>query len=158
MVKITNVHTYLAIAEESLAEAEKYYSESRSPKPKGEPGFIIKYDTEQKSFKSSLIAIAFACNYLEATFYLVGEKKFGRTHYLDKIDRKPYQEKVLNLGISDQNLIDAADRLGKTRKLLVHEKAKDLDSMNAEDWRFAQEEARNAVTLVKIISKQLMSE
>jgi hypothetical protein len=78
---MTNANVYLAIAKDAQAESERLATLARRPKPGGEPGFIVTYDPEQKSFKHSLIAIVFATMYLEALFYLLGIRKFGSAIY-----------------------------------------------------------------------------
>ena len=75
---LTNASLYLAIAEEAQAESERLAKLARRPKPDGEPGVIVTYDPEQKSFKNSLIAIVFSTMYLEALFYLLGTKNLAR--------------------------------------------------------------------------------
>jgi hypothetical protein len=55
---ITNVDVYFAIAEEALAESERLEKLARRPKPDGEPGVIVTYDPERKSFKNSLYQVS----------------------------------------------------------------------------------------------------
>lgn len=68
MELISNLDTYLIIAEETLEKSERLSSNARTPKPNDEPGFIIKYDPKSESFKNSLISITFAGIYLETLF------------------------------------------------------------------------------------------
>ncbi len=150
---ITNARIYLAIAEEALQESQKLEATGKRPKPNGEPGFIVTYDPDQKSFKKALIAVAFATHYLEATFYLAGVQKFGKKY--EDIDKKSYEEKLPYFGITDPELVSAVTRLRKTRRDLTHEKAKEIDKMKPEDFRFAQKEADFAVALIKRVAPLL---
>jgi hypothetical protein len=120
---LTNLDVYLAIAEEALVECERLEKESRTPKPDGEPGFIVKYDPERKSFKNGLIAITFAGIFLEAYFYIVGVSRFGRTEYNKTHDRKTYEQKLILFGISDPALLARCGHFREMRKDVVHEKA-----------------------------------
>ena len=151
-MRITNAHVYLTIAEEALDIMRKYSENNRTPKPNGEPGFIIKYDPNRTAFKNALIAIVFAANYLEAIFYLEGTKNFGESKYKD-IDQKKYEEKLKCFGITDVELISAAVRLRTARKDITHEKAK--EKLNGEVLRIAQDEAIAAVVFVKKIGQLL---
>ena len=51
----SNLNTYLAIAKDSLAASKTIIATNRRPKPNGEPGFIITFDPDQKSFKRTLV-------------------------------------------------------------------------------------------------------
>ena len=93
----SNLHIYLAIAKNSLAESDRIGAAQTRPKPDGEKGSIITYDPEHKSFKHSLVAIAFAGIYLEALLYIKGVKRLGKAAY-DKIDLKIYEEKFKATG------------------------------------------------------------
>jgi phage terminase large subunit-like protein len=75
---ITNVDVYFAIAEEALAESERLEKLARRPKPDGEPGVIVTYDPERKSFKNSLVAIVFAGMYLDALFYILAQNNLEK--------------------------------------------------------------------------------
>jgi hypothetical protein len=92
---ISNLDVYLAIAEEALAESERLEKLARRPQPDGEPGFIVTYDPERKSFKNSLVAIVFAGMFLEACFYIECVKRFGKAEYNNNVDRQTYEK---NLG------------------------------------------------------------
>src|SRR5205085_495862 len=85
---ITNLSVYLAIAEEAAAESTRLLEAHRRPKPDGQPGYILSLDPERKSFKQSLIAIAFAGMYLEALLSLAGRSRWGKDFYDEKIDRQ----------------------------------------------------------------------
>src|SRR5277367_5008613 len=98
---MTNANVYLAIAEEAQAESERLAKLARRPKPDGDPGVIVTYDPDQKSFKNSLIAIVFATMYLEALFYLLGTKQFGSAKYNKEHDRKSLEDKLLLFDLED---------------------------------------------------------
>ena len=154
-MRTTNAHIYLTIAEEALDIMEKSSAKNRMAKPNGEPGFIIKYDHQQTSFKNALIAIIFAANYLEALFYLKGTKKVSEAEYNRNIDKKNYEEKLTWFGITDEQLLYTASRLRQARRDITHEKAR-LD-LEKEVLRIAQDEARTAVDFVKKIGNMLQS-
>jgi len=147
---ISNIDVYFAIASEAVAEAERLENAARRPKPDGEPGFIITYDPEKKSFKASLIAIVFAGMYLESLFYLNGAKRFGRKKYNKKLDKTlSYEEKLELFGIRDQAILAEAAHFRKMRRDLVHEKAVRVSDLTADKIHFAQGEAKKALSFVR---------
>lgn len=138
---VTNISTYLAIAKEAFDQSEKIGAAQRSPREGG--GDVITFDPDQKSFKHALVAIVFAGVYLEAYLYLVGCRLLGKTAY-DRIDRKPYEEKLRALGVEDEALLTAAKEFRAVRKELVHEKA-----YESTELRTAQEEAKKAIAFIE---------
>lgn len=125
----TNLSVYLAIAEEALAESTRQLEAHRTPKPDGQPGYIFTSDPDRKSFKQSLIAIAFAGIYLEALLSLTGRARLGKAFYDKKIDRCfTYEEKLRLLGIVDERDLDGCMRFRESRNDLIHEKALDFDA------------------------------
>jgi hypothetical protein len=152
---ISNIGLYFAIAVEAQAEAERLDNLARRPKPDEEPGFIITYDPEQKSFKNSLIAIAFAGMYLESLFYIAGKKRYGKNKYNKKYDHKSYEEKLQLCGLIDQTLLTEAKHFREMRRELVHEKAVELSDLTADTIHFAQDDAKRAVSFVKQVAQRL---
>jgi hypothetical protein len=146
----SNLHIYLAIAKDSLAESERIGAAQTRPKPNGEKGSIINYDPEHKSFKHSLVAIAFAGIYLEALLYIKGVKLLGKAAYDKKIDYKTYGGKLMALGITDPQLLASCERFRIARNELVHEKA----SQQSDLWA-AQIEARKAIDLIDRVTHLL---
>lgn len=169
----TNLSTYLAISEEALAESTRQLEAHRTPRPNGQPGYILASDPERRSFKQSLIAIAFAGIYLEALLSLIGRARWGKAFYDEKIDRRfTYEEKLRLLGIVDQNDLDSCIRFREARNDLIHEKALDFEAPGPDkkihtknrkkgipkkDIRVAQEEAAFGVKFVKSIGSRLQS-
>lgn len=151
---LSNVSVYLSIAEESLSEAQRLEELARRPKPNGEPGFIITYDPQRRSFKNSLIAIAFAAMYLEAMFYITGVNELGIAIY-KKHDNKSYEDKLKLFGLSDVEMLKRCEQFRLIRNALVHEKAVQPNEMTAGVIYVAQNEAKNAVALVKEIATRL---
>ncbi|HKN30080.1 MAG TPA: hypothetical protein VJY34_20265 [Roseiarcus sp.] len=141
----------MAIAEEAQVESERLAKLARRPKPAGEPGVIVTYDPDQKSFKNSLIAIVFATMYLEAIFYLLGTKKIGSAEYNKEHDRKCLEDKLLLFDLKDHDLRAATKRLRERRKDLIHEKA----DLTTSVFYAAQDEAKHAIELVKTITEKL---
>ena len=148
---MTNANVYLAIAEEAQAESERLAKLARRPKPDGQPGVIVTYDPDQKSFKNSLITIVFATMYLEALFYVLGTKKFDSATYNKMYDRKCLEDKLSLFDLKDDDLRIATKRLRERRKDLIHEKA----DLTANVFYAAQDEANHAIVLVKTITERL---
>ncbi|MEO7860361.1 MAG: hypothetical protein ABIU05_07930 [Nitrospirales bacterium] len=167
----TNLTVYLAIAEEALAESTRQLESHRTPKPDGQPGYILTTDPERKSFKQSLIAIAFAAMYLEALLSLTGRMRFGKAFYDKRIDRCfTYEEKLRLLGVVDESDLDRCMRFRESRNDLIHEKSLDFEMPRPEmkihkksgkkrsprkDIRVAQEEASFGVEFVKSMANKL---
>jgi hypothetical protein len=151
---LTNAHVYRAIAEEALAEAVRLDAGGKRPKPDGSPGFVIQFDPERKSFKQSLIAIAFSGIYLEALLFVHGTFRMG-ADWEKKFDRKLYEEKLAALGITDTELLASAKRLREVRNDLVHEKARPLDNAALSNNYWAQAEASTSLAFIKAIAALL---
>lgn len=152
---ISNIRTYFAIAEDAAAESKRLLDAGRTPKPDGQPGFVVAFDPEQKSFKQSLIAIAFAGMYLEALVGIMGRQRLGEDRYA-KIERATYEEKLRQLGVSDPKLLADCKRFRLARNDLVHEKPVDLDApAPATEWLTAQQEAVFAIDVVTSIASSL---
>jgi hypothetical protein len=113
---LTNVDVYFAIAEEAQAESDRLEKLARRPNPDSEGGFIITRDPERKSFKNSLVAIAFASMFLESCFYIAGVKRFGKEDYNNNHDRKTYEQKLQLFGLCDPELLAEAKRFREIRK------------------------------------------
>ncbi|MCP4609688.1 MAG: hypothetical protein GY845_13335 [Planctomycetes bacterium] len=145
----SNLHLYLAIAKEAMDESDRIGEAQTRPKPNGELGSIITYDPEHKSFKHSLIALAFAGIYLDALLYITGMNRLGKEAY-DRIDRKCYQDKLVALGIKDSKVLSTCARFRICRNELVHERA----FQDSELWG-AQIEARKAIDLIDQITELL---
>lgn len=151
---ISNVNVYRDIAREALDEGLQLAEEAETPKPGGEPGFIIRYDPSQKSFKKCLVSIVFSGVYLEALLYLCGCKLLGKTQYL-KIEKYPYELKLRCFGVKDSGLLTDCERFKKARNDLVHEKA--TTKISVGKMRYAQTEAVFAVATVEKISDALQN-
>ena len=132
-----------------MAESTRIGEAQTRPKPNGEPGAIITFDPEQRSFKYSLIAIAFAGIYLDALLYIEGIRKLGQEAY-SKIDRSTYEKKLRALGLSDPDLIDSCRQFREVRNELVHERA-----LEQTEIRGAQIEARRGINLIERVTELL---
>lgn len=150
---ISNLHTYLAVAKDSLAIAEDIAASQRRPKPNGERGFIITYDREHRSFKHSLIAIVFAGIYFEALIYIEGIRRIGKAKF-KKIGKSTYEDKLRAIGIDDKALLKSCKRFRQSRNDLVHEKAVEMTSLKTK-LRFAQKEARHAIAFLDHVTPML---
>jgi hypothetical protein len=150
-VLYTNLDAYFAIAIEAWEEAKVSLDRHTSPKPDG-TGFIRRLDPSQRSFKQSMIAIAFAGVYLESLLFVVGSQRLGRSRWLQYHEFSKYESKLELLGVTDAGLLEGCKRLRMTRKGLMHEKAAaDL----SEGIRVAQDEAEHAIQLIREISALL---
>ena len=152
---MSNLHTYLALAKDSLRNAKRFSTAQRKPKPDGQPGVIILYDPKQKSFKHSLISIVFAGIYFDALAHVEGARRLGKSKY-KKIAKATYEVKLHALGLTDRALLLNCERFRKSRNDLVHEKAIDPKTSKA-TLRFAQVEAQHAVDFILQVTRLLGS-
>jgi hypothetical protein len=161
----SNLSVYRSIADEANAQAQLLWDQARTPKPDGSAGFTIALDPSRKAFKQSMIAIAFSAIYFEALLYLVGTKKMG-AKWNDEWDRKKtLEQKLRELGVNDEDFLNSAERLRKSRKDLVHEKAVLYESppgvmgenLANTELRFAQEEAAFATAFISQVTTRLQS-
>ncbi|WP_285607323.1 hypothetical protein [Geothrix edaphica] len=155
---ITNLPTYLAIAEEAFAESERLEIGARTPREDGQPGFVIKYDPERRSFKQSLVAIAFYGMYLDALLFIVGGERLGKAEY-KKLDRKkvPYKDRLIALGITDPSLLTLAQHFRDARNDMVHDEAFEITEIQGKPVHTAQKIAREGSEIVTQIAKILQS-
>lgn len=153
---LSNIATYKAIAVEANAEAQRLWSEARTPKPDGSEGFILTFDPSRRSFKQSLVAIAFSAIHFEALLYLIGIQVMGNK-WKNHMDGKSYEDKLIALGVTEEALLEGAKRLRKSRKDLVHEKAVSVEKLSNVDIRWAHEEAAFAVQFVSQAAERLQS-
>jgi hypothetical protein len=152
---LTNVRIYLAIAEEAAAESKRLAEGARTRRSDG--GWVTAFDPDRRSFKHSLIAVAFAGIYLEALLGLVARERLPE-HRLKKFDRSTYEEKLKLLGMSDPDLLGRCKRFRLARNDLIHEKVVDLDSAAHVPLRKGQEEAEFALDVVRSITSLLRRE
>lgn len=147
---MTNVDVYRAIAEEAAVESARLTDAAR--RPRGDGGFIVTMDPEQRSFKQALIAIAFAGMYLEALLRLEGKTAL-RKGSLKEFKDATWEAKLTALGVQDASILDGCSRLRRVRNDLVHETAVPMDgsSCGGEWWR-AQEEAERAVESIRRVA------
>jgi len=150
----SNLNVYLAVAEEALEESVRFSEAARTPKPDGQSGYVVALDPEHRSFKQSLIAIAFAGIYLESLLGLVGTERLGKALYI-KIDRQTnYEEKLPLLGVLDPSILANCKRFREARNDLMHEKAVALASLGAEGTRYAQVEATFGIEFIKSVQRK----
>lgn len=151
--RITNIRIYLEIAEEAAQTAKRLSEEGRVPKPHGEPGWVVRRDPDRRSFKQSLIAIAFAGAYLEALLGLKGRDRYDARAW-KKFDRETYERKLEMLGVTEPKLLEDAKRFREARKDVMHEKAVDMDAGEAFEHRIAQVEAEHGIEFVREVTKR----
>ncbi len=142
----TNIHVFYNIAHEAYAAMTDDLNESRKPKPDGKPGYIMKFDPEQKSFKNAFITIIFCGIFLESLLHLLIVKKKGLDVF-NEYDRKPYEKKLKLLGCNDQSILGKCKHYRDARREIVHEKA----HLDDDSFRVAQNEAAFAMELIKEI-------
>lgn len=119
----------------------------RRPKPNGEPGWIITYDPEQKSYKAALIVIVFCGMFLEALLHLLIVNRKGIVAF-KSYDRKTYEDKLRFLDCTEESILNLCENYRKARREIVHEKAH-LDQTTV---LFAQKEAETAITMITRIA------
>ena len=125
-------------------------AESMTPKPNGEPGYIIRWDPDRRSFKNAMVAIAFAGMYLDALLYIALQSRLGRADAL-KIDRLPHEKRLEELGVTDSAILNRVKAFREVRKDLVHEKAVELADIGGQPMHTAQDAADSAISLMRDI-------
>jgi len=139
----TNTRIFYSIAKESLAEMDVHFNADRRPKPNNEPGWIITFDPDQKSFKSALITIVFCGIFLEAILHLLIVKHNGIEIY-KQYDHKTYEDKLKLLGCDDETIMKLCEHFRNARREIVHEKA----HLDQKSLRIAQDEAKKSMELI----------
>lgn len=142
----TNIRVFYHIAQEAYMSMDKDLNSSRSPKPNNEPGWIITYDPDRKSFKNAFITIVFCGVFLESLLHLLIVERKGLDIF-NKYDKKSYKDKLQLLGCNDQSILEGAEQYRKTHREVVHEKA----HLDKNSFPIAQKEAAFAMELVKKI-------
>jgi len=125
----------------------KFSEERRRPKEDGSGGNIITYDPTHVSFKQSMIVVVFTGMWLEAVLHLEIVSKQGEEIF-KKYDFRSYRDKLVLLGVSDEELLDDVDSFKSTRKELVHEKA----FFDSGEIKVAQTEAELAHKVMEGVS------
>ena len=145
---LTNISTYKEISEEAYLKMKKISEENRSPKPDGNEGWVIKYDSTHQCFKQAMISTVFTGMWLEALLHQKIIEEFGEAKFKE-YDFKSYEEKLKLFGFVDEGLTEKVTKFRKSRKELVHEKA----YTDSGEIKTAQEEAENARHLFLGISQ-----
>ena len=148
MIVVSNQRIYLEIAQEALAKSEFLSRRQRKESPGGST--LIIHDPRQRSFKQSLIAIAFAGIYLEALLHLEGSRRLGIKAY-ERIDKSRYEDKLVALGFTAADLLADCKRFREARKTLEHEKA--FHPRSQREIRIAQVEAAHALAFVQRVQE-----
>jgi hypothetical protein len=154
---MSNIDVYLAIAEEAHASMRAQLSQLRTPKADGQPGYVIRSEPDRRSFKSAMVAIAFAAIYMDALTFIALQRRFGRAEAL-KIDRREHEERLAKLGLSDTNLQKRVRDFRLARNDLVHEKATSVDNQEQEATYIAQDTADSAMSLLRDLQALLTVE
>lgn len=139
----TNVGVFYKIAKETYKTMKDDLDSSIRPKPGGEPGSIITYDYDQKSFKNAFITIVFCGVWLESILHLRIVKCKG-VEVFNEYDRKSYEAKLQLLGCNDESIIKLCKYYREARREVIHEKA----YLDQDSHRAAQKEAEKAIELV----------
>jgi hypothetical protein len=132
------------------------WAEHASPKPDGSPGYVVRFDPERRGFKSAMIAIVFCGMHIDALIYIRLRERFGRDS-ARKLDRKPHEERLNALGISEHELIARVVAFREARKDLVHEKAEDMEEISLTEIRTAQRVADQAISLMDEMRSALVA-
>jgi len=132
----SNLRIYLAMAKESAAESRRLTELGRTPRADG--GFVVRHDPEHRSFKQSLIAIAFAGIFLEALMAVLLIERLGKRAY-EKLDHRKWEARLEALGVVDQQFLARCKKFREARNELMHEKPIDWDEPGAATVRTGQE-------------------
>lgn len=124
------------------------------PKADGQPGYIIRWDPDRRSFKSAMITVVFCGMVLDALLYMELSARRGRVEAA-RIDRRPHEKRLEALGITDAGILDRVAAFREARKDLVHEKAIELADLGSHSIYTAQAAADNAICLLRDIRKLL---
>lgn len=95
----------------------------------------------------------FSGMYIESRLWLVGCSRMEVARYR-AIDKKPLEERLAPVGVSDQVLKNDLKAYRESRKTLVHEKPVPV-SMDSSPTRIAQTEAKKAVALMERVDAAL---
>jgi len=144
---ISNISVYKAISEEAYLKMLELIENGRSPKPDGTEGWVIKYDSKQRSFKQSMISIVFAGMWLEALFHHEIIKQKSKNQF-NKHSNKSYKEKLELIGINESSILSKVELFQKTRNELIHEEA----FLDKGEIKFAQDEAKHAHEIITYVS------
>lgn len=147
----TNVHIFGAIADTAYKKMSELLANNIRRNPDSSSGVIKIFDPEQTSFKEAMISIVFSCMWLEATLHLLIVRKFDRERFKNADRRLSYEEKLRLLECRDEQLLNNVERLRKSRRELVHEKAHLEFSQAGEflgELKTAQDEAENARAVI----------
>lgn len=102
----TNVRFFYEIAKESYEVMKDEFDSHRRPKPGGEPGWILTWDPDHKSFKKAFVTIVFCGVWFEAVLHLLIVKHKG-VEVFKKYDRtSSYEGKLELLGCTDKSIIE----------------------------------------------------
>ena len=154
---LSNLSVCLAIAEEALAELQELDAAGRTPKPDGQPGYVVALDPDRRSFKQSLVALAFAGMYFDALLYLRGATRLGKLES-ERIDRNTkYEDKLQLLGVSDIEILATCKRFREARNDLTHEKAVATPEVSTAHFRWAQTEAAVALAFARQVRELLQN-
>jgi hypothetical protein len=150
----SNVQVFLDIAKEHLAQCEKSLDAHRTPRTDGVNGYILSPDPERRSFKSGLIAIAFAGVYLDALLRVVMILRLGMTK-AQQLEMRTYETKMAALGVTDQDLLARTKDFRESRNDVMHEEPIVDGVLLKRSPKAAQDEAKVGVTLVEAIARTL---
>jgi len=143
----TNTRVFYKIAKEAYGAMDKDLNSSRRPKPNNDPGWIITYDPDQKSFKNAFITIVFCGVFLESLLHLLIVERKGLDIFMKYDRNKTYEDKLQLLGCDDQSILGMCRHYRDARREVVHEKA----HLDNEKYRVAQKEAAYAMDLINKI-------
>jgi len=133
---------------------KRLLEEGRTLKPDGSPGYVVKFDPEQRVFKQALIAITFSGIYFEAFAYFVA-RQISKSK-AEKVDKaRGYRAKLEELGVEDAGLLEAAESFRKSRNELVHEKAAPMAEIDFAEAHFAESCADKAMEFIALLHQSV---
>jgi hypothetical protein len=162
-ILVSNVSLFRVMAREAAAQSLESLDAHRTPHPDGRPGYTLRWDENQVSFKQALIAIAFSGIYLEALMSIVTrEAKRANRRFVSKSTKsRRYRGRLEALGIKDKGLLEEVDHFNDARRDVIHEESYELSTVpgaaNNSDMKFfvAQGEAERALKLIDRVTEEL---
>lgn len=144
----SNIKIFYEIAKDSFSDSEKFLSEHRKPKENG--GYILSFDPEKKSLKSSLISISFSGAYIDLHINIAYILTHGKSPN-HKWETRIYEEKLKDLGVTNLELFNNCTEFRKIRNSVLHEKPLVIGESLGISVGTAQDGARLGISVIETI-------
>lgn len=148
----STLEVYRSIAEDACTAARDLWHQAHPFPLSGLRGISLTPDPSDECLKQSLIAITFSAIYLEALLHQAGTRKEG-VAWEKRWDHRIDERKLPELGITDPELIEAAQRFRESHNNLIHEKAIFANRDAADAIQAVYHEATAAIAFIHRISE-----